>query len=234
MATPDTRLGGRVEIAFGLLAFVLIGTVLALVVGHSPVAPARMDPTSILIISVVAGALTVAAAVIVLRFRLTAARYRKLSDEAAHLRKSLVATETVLKAEPQVLIFWAQGQGPEIITHNLTTVSGLPETSRELLRFGNWLEVQSANDLKAALESLFSTGSQFSVLLKTTTGGNVEADGRTAGGRAILKLRDVVGHRRDLARILDQHRHLARDIRASRALLNASRAVAISNFADRR
>lgn len=221
MATPDARTSGRVEIAFGLLAFVLIGTVLALVVGHSPFAPARMDPASILAIAIVAGALTVAAAVIVLRFRSITSRYRQLSDEAAHLRKSLLAAEVVLKAEPQVLVFWAQGQGPEIITHNLTAVSGLPESTRELLHFGNWLDVQSANDLKSALEGLFSTGHQFSVLLKTSAGGNVEADGRTAGGRAILKLRDVVGQRRDLARILDQHRHLARDIRASRALLNA-------------
>ena len=221
MSTLDTRLGGRVEFAFGLLAFLLIGTVLALAVGHSPLAPVRMDVQRILVISIVAGAMTVAAAVIVLRFRNTAARYRNLSEEAAHLRKSLLATEAVLKAEPQVLVFWAQGQGPEIITHNLQTVPGLPANQSELIRFGNWLDVQSANDLKVALEGLFSSGKQFSVLLKTSAGGNVEADGRTAGGRAILKMRDVVGHRRDLARILDQHRHLARDIRASRALLNA-------------
>src|SRR5690606_33167596 len=53
------------------------------------------------------------------------------------------------------------------------------------------------------------------------SGGNREADGRASGARAVLRLRDVAGYKRDLLRIIDQHRQLARDIRASRALLNA-------------
>jgi len=57
--------------------------------------------------------------------------------------------------------------------------------------------------------------------LKTSTGGHVEADGRAAGGRAILRLRDVAGRKRDLARILDQHRQLVRDTLAGRTLLDA-------------
>ena len=52
-------------------------------------------------------------------------------------------------------------------------------------------------------------------------GGHVEADGRAAGGRAILRLRDIAGRKRDLARILDQHRLLVRDTLAGRTLLNA-------------
>src|SRR5690606_33874187 len=53
------------------------------------------------------------------------------------------------------------------------------------------------------------------------SGGNREADGRASGARAVLRLRDVAGYKRDLIKIIDQHRQLARDIRASRALLNA-------------
>ena len=53
-------------------------------------------------------------------------------------------------------------------------------------------------------------------------GGHVEADGRAAGGRAILRLREVAGRKRDLSRILDQHRLLVRntqpDARCSTAL----------------
>ena len=59
------------------------------------------------------------------------------------------------------------------------------------------------------------------MILKTAAGGHLEADGRAAGGRAVLRLE---GCRRLQARplgILDQHTRFARDIRSSRALLNA-------------
>ncbi len=52
-------------------------------------------------------------------------------------------------------------------------------------------------------------------------GGHVEADGRAAGGRAILRLREITGRKRDLSRILDQHRVLVRDTQSGRALLDA-------------
>ena len=49
----------------------------------------------------------------------------------------------------------------------------------------------------------------------------MEADGRAAGGRAVLRFKDVAGYKRDLSVILDQHMRLARDVRSSRALLSA-------------
>ena len=52
-------------------------------------------------------------------------------------------------------------------------------------------------------------------------GGHIEADGRATGGRAILRLREVAGRKRDLAKILEQHRLLVRDTLAGRTLLNA-------------
>ena len=84
-----------------------------------------------------------------------------------------------------------------------------------------WLDLASAQELKRGLDALFADGRPFSSLLKTTAGGHVEADGRAAGGRAILRLRDVAGRKRDLARILDQHRQLVRDTLAGRTLLDA-------------
>ncbi len=59
------------------------------------------------------------------------------------------------------------------------------------------------------------------MILKTAAGGHLEADGRAAGGRAVLRLKDVAGYKRDLSVILDQHTRFARDVRSSRALLNA-------------
>ncbi|HJZ45333.1 MAG TPA: PAS domain-containing protein, partial [Hyphomicrobiaceae bacterium] len=143
------------------------------------------------------------------------------ADEAVELRKNLLTAETVIKAEPQVLVFWEQGQGVRVMVHTLAGVPGLPHGHAELLKFGKWLDLDSAQELKKGLDQLFSEGHPFSLLLKTAGGGVVEADGRAAGGRAILRLRDVAGRKRDLARILDQHRQLVRDTLAGRTLLDA-------------
>ena len=143
------------------------------------------------------------------------------AQEMAELRKNLLTAEAIIKAEPQVLVFWEQGQGVRVMTHTLASIPGLPQQHAELLKFGQWLDLASAQELKRGLDALFADGRPFSSLLKTAAGGHVEADGRAAGGRAILRLRDVAGRKRDLARILDQHRQLVRDTLAGRTLLDA-------------
>ena len=98
---------------------------------------------------------------------------------------------------------------------------GCPRRPEKFLRFGQWLEPNSAAALKPAIDALFTSGQPFNLIVRTVAGGHVEAEGRTAGGRAVLRFRDVAGHRDEVARILAQHQRLAREVRASRALLDA-------------
>ncbi len=140
--------------------------------------------------------------------------------DVAELRKTLLATEAIINAEAQVLVFWEQGQRARLISHSLHAVPGVPSDAAELERFGLWLEPTAADELKTALDALFAVGRSFNLLVRTRSGAHLEADGRAAGGRAVLRLRDVVGYREDLARIIDQHRDLKREIRSSRALLD--------------
>lgn len=141
--------------------------------------------------------------------------------ELASLRQDLLTAESIIKGEPQVLIYWEEARGFAVVAHTLQAVRGLPVSPPELLRFGAWLEPNSAHELKAGLDTLFDGGRPFNLLLKTQAGGHAEADGRAIGGRAVVRFRDVAGHKRDLIRILDRHRQFARDIRSSHALLNA-------------
>ncbi len=141
--------------------------------------------------------------------------------DVTELRKTLLATEAIINAEAQVLVFWEQGQRARVINHSLQAVPGVPFEPADIERFGQWLEPTSAEELKASLDALFADGRSFNLLVRTRSGAHLEADGRAAGGRAVLRLRDVVGYRRDLARIIDQHRDLKREIRASRSLLDA-------------
>lgn len=150
-------------------------------------------------------------------------RHRAIAQgpvDVAELRRTLLATEAIINAEAQVLVFWEQGHRARLINHSLVSVPGVPVEPGELERFGLWLEPASAEDLKSGLDRLFNEGSAFNLLVRTRSGAHLEADGRAAGGRAVLRLRDVVGYRQDLARIIDQHRELKREIRASRALLD--------------
>ena len=141
-------------------------------------------------------------------------------SENANLKRSLAAADSIIRSEPQILVFWEQGQPLRIVAHTLKGIAGLPDSPDRFLRFGNWLEPSSAATLKTALDALFTAGHAFNTILRTHAGGHVEAEGRTAGGRAVLRLRDVAGHRDEVARILAQHQRLAREVRASRTLLD--------------
>lgn len=206
-----------------LLLLAALGCVTALlssfVAGHG-LKPDQMDLRHVSLIALVAGAGFIAG-LIVWHMASTArreARYAKA--ESLQLRRNLAAADAIIRAEPQVLIFWEQGQAVRIVAHTLSGVAGLPESNTEILRFGHWLDVKSAQSLKAALDQLFANGRAFNIILKTLAGGNVEAEGRAAGGRAVLRLKDIAGYKLELSAINSQHAVLARDIRSSRALLN--------------
>jgi len=176
---------------------------------------------AMLFMALTAGATALALLSLYRRVRAPARAGGGAAQEVALLRKNLLTAEAIIKAEPQVLVFWEEGQGVRVMTHTLSAIPGLPHGHAELLRFGRWLDLASAQELKRGLDALFADGRPFSALLKTSAGGHVEADGRAAGGRAILRLRDVAGRKLDLARILDQHRRLVRDTLAGRTLLDA-------------
>jgi len=211
------RLRGELALLL-LLSSLLVAALLVAVLGGASM-PRTGISQAMLLIALTAGA--TALAVFSAYRSLRAGPPRDSAQEVAELRKNLLTAEAIIKAEPQVLVFWEQGQGVRVMTHTLATIPGLPQQHAELLRFGRWLDLASAQELKRGLDALFADGRPFSSLLKTSAGGHVEADGRAAGGRAILRVRDVAGRKRDLARILDQHRQLVRDTLAGRTLLDA-------------
>ena len=185
---------------------------------HLSILPMPLD--QVMIAALVSIALLLVAASVHQAVRAARRDAKVVRVENERLSQRLAGVESIIRAEPQVLIYWEPGQPLSVVSHALTSVPGLPAVHRDLLRFGQWLEPDSAIDLKARLDELFGVGRAFNVTLKTRAGGHLEAEGRTAGGRAMLRMRDLVGYKRDLARILDQHQGLRRDIDASRAVLD--------------
>ncbi len=180
----------------------------------------QLDLRHVSLIAIVAGAAFIAGLIVWHMASAARREARYAKAESMQLRRNLAAADAIIRAEQQVLIFWEQGQAVRIVAHTLTGVAGLPENHTEILRFGHWLEPKGAQALKAALDQLFAHGLAFNIILKTLAGGNVEAEGRAAGGRAVLRLKDIAGYKLELATIHDQHATLARDIRSCRALLN--------------
>lgn len=206
-----------------MLLLAAMGCVTALlatfVSGHA-IQPDRIDLRHISLIALVAGAGFIAGLIVWHMTSVARREARYAKAESLQLRRNLAAADAIIRAEPQVLIFWEQGQAVRIVAHTLSGVPGLPEHHAEILRFGQWLEPGGAHALKSALDQLFAQGRAFNVILKTTAGGNVEAEGRAAGGRAVLRLKDISGYKLELSTILEHHTTLARDVRSSRALLN--------------
>lgn len=209
-----------------LLLLASIAIVLALTTGlidRNPVPETEvgLETESFVLIGLLAAA-ALGGVYMVMRAAITSRRAVKSADtEIKNLRRELLTAEALIKAEPQVLVYWDQGRPPVVVTHALSSVPGLPQSEATLLRYGMWLDAKSAGTLKDSLGALFSEGMPFNVILSTIAGGYLEADGRAAGGRAVLRFRDVAGYKRDLGLIGERHTLLARDIRSSRALLDA-------------
>jgi signal transduction histidine kinase len=206
-----------------LLALASMLALVALVVAATRAGGSEDGPntTLLLVLGVAAGGMLLATAMVATRHFRAHAGDAQSTDELGELRRGLLVADSIIKAEPQVLVLWEQGQPVRVMVHTLASVPGLPSRHADLLRFGGWVDAASAQDLRRGLDALFADGRPFSQLLKTTAGGYVEADGRAAGGRAILRLREVTGRKRDLSRILDQHRLLVRSTQSGRTLLNA-------------
>ena len=141
--------------------------------------------------------------------------------ETERLRQGLLLAEAIIQTEPQVVICWEAGQDLRVVTNALTGIAGLPTDQRDLMRFGSWLTAQSAQELKAGLDTLFASGRPFNLIVKTTAGAHLEADGRAAGAHAVMRLRDVATYKSELVKKIDEHAALADELKAGRTLLDA-------------
>ncbi|MEQ8823243.1 MAG: ATP-binding protein [Filomicrobium sp.] len=146
---------------------------------------------------------------------------RRAQGEAVNYKRQLAVAEAVIGGEPQVLVLWDTGLQPAVVNNSLSGVPGLPSQNARIVAFASWLDPASAHRFKGALEGLLRAGRPFNMIVKTAAGAHLEMDGRASSGRAVLRIRDVAGYKRDISRIIDGQESLAQDIRSSRAILNS-------------
>ncbi len=137
------------------------------------------------------------------------------------IRQELNLAQAMLKAEPQLLMLWDEKGEPNLIIHTLDTDTGIPFHFSDTLYFDQWLETASALELRAKLEELFSQGHSFTITIRTLSAHHLEADGRSAGGTPILRLRNIAGSASEIANIYEHRRRLSQLVEAQKSLLNA-------------
>jgi signal transduction histidine kinase len=160
----------------------------------------------------------VVTAILLVRTRARSARLETSShDEIAMLRAELDRANALLASEPQVMVDWPPGSDEPSIEGDPAIV-GVAAPHR-VLAFGSWLDAGKARAMEQAVEALRTRGEGFSTSFATLAGRPIEAQGRAVAGRAVLRLKDAGGIKRDLLDLLERHEALLREVASLRALI---------------
>lgn len=157
---------------------------------------------------------------LLLRERRRAARVEgALRRELADLRGSDDLATLLMGSERQLLVSWQGRDGePRFQGDPSIVAEGAP--AKRALAFGTWLQPSDASAVEAALEQLKQRGESFRLVARTTASRFIDAEGRTIGGRAILRLRDVTGDRADLLKAKADLSTARSDLRSMTMLLD--------------
>ncbi len=160
-------------------------------------------------------------AILLVRTRARAAQSETTArDQIGALRAEVDRLSALMLGEPQVIVSWpAAGDEPEIVG-DLGMIAGVAGPER-VLAFGTWLEPGKAREMTQRVAALRSAAEGFALRLTTSDGKPIEAEGRAIGGRAVLRLREVSGARRELAELTARHEQLAQEAASFRTLIDA-------------
>ncbi len=182
-------------------------------------------PVSDLLLAAIVGGVVLASAGATVLFQQAATRAKRNEARSAEameaLRQELDVAQSIVLAEPQVLVAFEADGTPRIVNHVLDAKFGIPAKLRNLMRFASWLERSAALDLESRLQELKASSRPFEMTLKTLAGPHIEAEGRASGSGCYLKFRDLAGRRIEMANLLRQQRSTNEELATQKALLDA-------------
>jgi signal transduction histidine kinase len=222
-ARATTGLSGRAVaiIAIAVLCCALSPVPALAQIDAAPTLPPLGD---FLLLAIVSGVILAGTGTAIL-FHRAATRARRgeaRAEEAMKaLRQELDVAQSIVMAEPQVLIAFEADGTPRLVNHLLESKFGVPLKLRNLMRFASWLDRGAALSLESRLQELRSSGRPFEITVKTLAGSHVEAEGRASGSGYYLKFRDIAGRRVEMARLLRQQRAINEELATQKALLDA-------------
>ena len=141
-------------------------------------------------------------------------------EQIIALKAEVDRTHALLLAEPQVIVAWAAGDNNPEIFGDTTMITPISAPHR-VLAFGTWLEPAQARAMERMVAALRDEGESFATAVVTLSGRPLEAEGRAIGGRAVMRLRDVSGVRREFAELSTRHAKLLGEVDSLRTLIEA-------------
>jgi signal transduction histidine kinase len=184
-----------------------------------------LNPGEVVFLSALIGVTTFAVWSVVTLMR---ARHRTerenadLRSQVADFKAAADRAEALINGDDQRLVVWsAPGEAP-LVAGKLPAAAGAPADRATFLAFGTWLQPESAGRLDRAVTRLRERGEAFALTLSTTPGRLVEASGRTVGGLALVRFRDLTGDRLARAEIESEHRRLSAEVEAMRVMFSAA------------
>jgi signal transduction histidine kinase len=142
---------------------------------------------------------SVVAAILLMHNRVRAARTEtKLRADIGDLQAQADSYQTLLFAEPQIVIAWPAGGNRPRISGDTSLVLQ-QDSPQRILAFGTWLSPEPARQMDHAVDALRESGESFLLNLTTSNGHAIEAMGRAIGGQAIVRIRPLSGVKRELA-----------------------------------
>jgi signal transduction histidine kinase len=185
----------------------------------------RISAAEVVILSALIGAITfaVASTITLIRSRdETARENQRLRLEAADLKASAERVEAFIDISGDRLVAFEAPDVPPRAIGVLPPVPGVPEEPAAFVAFNEWLDADSALLLDQAIARLRERGEGFQLPVTTPEGGALEACGRTAGGLALVRFRELTGDRLTVTRLEAQVRSLSETVAAFEAVLDAA------------
>jgi signal transduction histidine kinase len=147
-------------------------------------------------------------------------RERTLRTELAALRRADDLAALLMGSERQLLVSW-QGRDGEPRFEGDPSIVADNAPAKRALAFGAWLAPGDAAAVETALDQLKQRGEIFRLTARTLTNRFIDVEGRTIGGRAILRLRDITGDRAELLKARSDLLSARGDLRSMTTLLDA-------------
>jgi signal transduction histidine kinase len=152
---------------------------------------------------------------------------RRLAETEAAAQDVIMAARAeadrvnaLLRADPQVLVAWAAAADKPEIIGDTALVTG-DNASHRLLNFGAWLAPDEARTMERLVARLRQRGEGFATTVRTRNDRPIEVEGHVIGGRAILRLKDVSGIKRELAEVTGRFHKQIEETEALRTLIEA-------------
>lgn len=152
--------------------------------------------------------------------RHSARREKALRAELAKLRGADDLATLLMGSERQLLISW-QGRDGEPRFDGDPSIIGDSASAKRALAFGTWLIPGDATAVESALEFLRQRGESFRLAARTLSHRYIDVEGRTIGGRAILRLRDITGDRAEVLKSRADLLTARNDLRSMTMLLDS-------------